>query len=151
MRGYYKNDKATAEVIDSEGWLHTGDMGIIDKDKNIFIKGRYKNMILGPSGQNIYPEEIESKLNNMPFVNESIVVEKDGKLVALVYPDLEAADKCGISSCELEEAMEEIRVNLNKEVAPYENIAKIYIYPTEFEKTPKRSIKRYLYANFSPI
>lgn len=151
MKGYYKNDKATAEVIDSEGWLHTGDMGIIDKDKNIFIKGRYKNMILGPSGQNIYPEEIESKLNNMPFVNESIVVEKDGKLVALVYPDLEAADKCGISSCELEEAMEEIRVNLNKEVAPYENIAKIYIYPTEFEKTPKRSIKRYLYANFSPI
>lgn len=151
MKGYYKNDKATREVIDDEGWLHTGDMGIIDKDKNIFIKGRYKNMILGPSGQNIYPEEIESKLNNMPFVNESIVVEKDGKLVALVYPDFEAADKCGIAPPELEAAMEEIRVNLNKEVAPYESIAKIYIYPTEFEKTPKRSIKRYLYANFSPL
>lgn len=151
MKGYYKNEKATAEVIDSEGWLHTGDMGIIDKERNIFIKGRYKNMILGANGQNIYPEEIESKLNNMPFVNESIVVEKDGKLVALVYPDFEAADKCGISSTELEEAMEEIRTNLNKEVAPYENITKIYIYPTEFEKTPKRSIKRYLYANFSPL
>lgn len=151
MKGYYKNDEATASVIDQDGWLHTGDMGVIDENKNIFIKGRYKNMILGASGQNIYPEEIESKLNNMPFIMESLVVEKDGKLVALVYPDYEAVDKCGLHNSDLEAAMEEIRSNLNTEVAPYESIAKIFLYPTEFEKTPKRSIKRYLYTNFSPI
>ena len=151
MKGYYKNEAATAEVIDEEGWLHTGDMGIIDKDKNIFIKGRYKNMILGASGQNIYPEEIEAKLNIKEFVSESLVIEKDGKLVALVYPDYEAIETCGISLQDLDPIMEEVRKALNKEVAPYETIAKIYIYPTEFEKTPKRSIKRYLYANFTPI
>ena len=151
MKGYYKNEAATAEVIDEEGWLHTGDMGIIDKDKNIFIKGRYKNMILGASGQNIYPEEIEAKLNIKEFVSESLVVEKDGKLVALVYPDYEAIETCGITLQDLDPIMEEIRKTLNTEVAPYETISKIYIYPTEFEKTPKRSIKRYLYANFTPI
>ena len=151
MKGYYKNETATAEVIDEEGWLHTGDMGIIDKDNNIFIKGRYKNMILGASGQNIYPEEIEAKLNNKEFVSESLVVEKDGKLVALVYPDYEAIETCGITLQDLDPVMEEIRKVLNTEVAPYETISKIYIYPSEFEKTPKRSIKRYLYANFTPI
>ncbi|MBR5323896.1 MAG: AMP-binding protein [Muribaculaceae bacterium] len=151
MKGYYKNETATAEVIDEEGWLHTGDMGIIDKDNNIFIKGRYKNMILGASGQNIYPEEIEAKLNNKEFVSESLVVEKDGKLVALVYPDYEAIETCGITLQDLDPVMEEIRKVLNTEVAPYETISKIFIYPTEFEKTPKRSIKRYLYANFTPI
>ena len=151
MAGYYKNQEATEEVIDKDGWLHTGDMGTVNNDDTIFIKGRYKTMILGASGQNIYPEEIESKLNNMPFIMESLVIEKDGRLVALVYPDYEAVDDYGIANEDLPVAMEEIRKNLNKEVAPYEQIAKIHLYPTEFEKTPKRSIKRYLYTNFSPI
>ncbi len=151
MKGYYKNEKATSDVIDAEGWLHTGDMGTVSEDGTIFIKGRYKTMILGPSGQNIYPEEIEAKLNNMPFVMESLVIEKEGKLVALVYPDFEALDTYGLSLNELPEAMEEVRRNLNKEVAPYESIAHIQIYQSEFEKTPKRSIKRYLYTNFAPI
>ena len=151
MVGYYKNQEATEKVIDKDGWLHTGDMGTVNNDDTIFIKGRYKTMILGASGQNIYPEEIESKLNNMPFIMESLVIEKDGRLVALVYPDYEAVDDYGIANEDLPVAMEEIRKNLNKEVAPYEQIAKIHLYPTEFEKTPKRSIKRYLYTNFSPI
>ena len=151
MAGYYKNQEATEKVIDKDGWVHTGDMGTVNNDDTIFIKGRYKTMILGASGQNIYPEEIESKLNNMPFIMESLVIEKDGRLVALVYPDYEAVDDYGIANEDLPVAMEEIRKNLNKEVAPYEQIAKIHLYPTEFEKTPKRSIKRYLYTNFSPI
>ncbi len=151
MAGYYKNREATEKVIDKDGWLHTGDMGTVNNDDTIFIKGRYKTMILGANGQNIYPEEIESKLNNMPFIMESLVIEKDGRLVALVYPDYEAVDDYGIANEDLPVAMEEIRKNLNKEVAPYEQIAKIHLYPTEFEKTPKRSIKRYLYTNFSPI
>ena len=151
MAGYYKNQEATEKVIDKDGWLHTGDMGTVNNDDTIFIKGRYKTMILGASGQNIYPEEIESKLNNMPFIMESLVIEKDGRLVALVYPDYEAVDDYGIANEDLPVAMEEIRKNLNKEVAPYEQIAKIHLYPTECEKTPKRSIKRYLYTNFSPI
>ena len=151
MAGYYKNQEATEKVIDKDGWLHTGDMGTVNNDDTIFIKGRYKTMILGASGQNIYPEEIESKLNNMPFIMESLVIEKDGRLVALVYPDYEAVDDYGIANEDLPVAMEEIRKNLNKEVAPYEQIAKIHLYSTEFEKTPKRSIKRYLYTNFSPI
>ena len=151
MAGYYKNQEATEKVIDKDGWLHTGDMGTVNNDDTIFIKGRYKTMILGASGQNIYPEEIESKLNNMPFIMESLVIEKDGRLVALVYPDYEAVDDYGIANEDLPVAMEEIRKNLNKEVAPYEQIAKIHLYPTEFEKPPKRSIKRYLYTNFSPI
>ncbi|WP_302996269.1 AMP-binding protein [Coprobacter fastidiosus] len=151
MAGYYKNQEATEKVIDKDGWLHTGDMGTVNNDDTIFIKGRYKTMILGANGQNIYPEEIESKLNNMPFIMESLVIEKDGRLVALVYPDYEAVDDYGIANEDLPVVMEEIRKNLNKEVAPYEQIAKIHLYPTEFEKTPKRSIKRYLYTNFSPI
>ena len=151
MAGYYKNQEATEKVIDKDGWLHTGDMGTVNNDDTIFIKGRYKTMILGASGQNIYPEEIESKLNNMPFIMESLVIEKDGRLVALVYPDYEAVDDYGSANEDLPVAMEEIRKNLNMEVAPYEQIAKIHLYPTEFEKTPKRSIKRYLYTNFSPI
>ena len=151
MAGYYKNQEATEKVIDKDGWLHTGDMGTVNNDDTIFIKGRYKTMILGANGQNIYPEEIESKLNNMPFIMESLVIEKDGRLVALVYRDYEAVDDYGIANEDLPVAMEEIRKNLNKEVAPYEQIAKIHLYPTEFEKTPKRSIKRYLYTNFSPI
>lgn len=150
MKGYYKNEEATDDVL-KDGWLHTDDMGTVSEDGTIFIKGRYKTMILGANGQNIYPEEIESKLNNMPFVMESLVIEKEGKLVALVYPDFEAVDTYGLTQEDLPVAMEEVRRNLNKEVAPYESIAHIYIYQSEFEKTPKRSIKRYLYTNFTPL
>ena len=146
--GYYKNEDATKAALDPEGWLHTGDIGTIDKDYNIFIKGRCKTMLLGPNGQNIYPEEIEAKLTNLPFVSECIVTtEKDDKLIALVYPDLDAMDESHINNKELELIMEENRKHLNSVTAAYENITKIYLYPNEFEKTPKKSIKRYLYEN----
>lgn len=147
MKGYYKNEEATKAVLDDEGWLHTGDMGTITPDNTIFIRGRYKTMILSSSGQNIYPEEIESKLNNMPFVNESLVVERSGRLVGLVYPDYEMMDALGVSNDQLPDEMEQIRKELNKAVAPYEQISKIQLIANEFEKTPKRSIKRYLYSN----
>ncbi|MDE7397842.1 MAG: AMP-binding protein [Muribaculum sp.] len=147
MRGYYKNPKATAEVLDSDGWLHTGDMGTRSADGTLFIKGRYKTMILSASGQNIYPEEIEAKLNNMPLVAESLVVERNGRLVALVYPDYEAMDHFGITSSQLPDEMEKVRADLNKIVAPYEQIDRIQLRASEFEKTPKRSIKRYLYKD----
>ena len=146
MKGYYNNPEATAAVLDEEGWLHTGDMGTRTPDGTLFLKGRSKTMILSASGQNIYPEEIEAKLNNMPFVAESLVVERDGKLVGLVYPDYEAADKIGISVADMENAMENVRKELNKLVAPYEQLSKIILMPNEFEKTPKRSIKRFLYT-----
>ena len=149
MMGYYKNPQATAETIDEEGWLHTGDMGIIDEKNNIFIKGRCKNMLLGPSGQNIYPESIEAKLTNMPFVSECIVTQKDNKLIALVYPDYAAMDESHIEKDQLTIIMEENRLNLNKEIASYEAISKIIIHNSEFEKTPKKSIKRYLYENLA--
>ncbi|MBP3349501.1 MAG: AMP-binding protein [Bacteroidaceae bacterium] len=147
MQGYYKNDDATNAVIDKDGWLHTGDLGTIGPDGTIFIKGRCKTMLLGANGQNIYPEEIEAKLNNLPYVMESLVVERDGRLTALVFPDFETMDAEGISSDELPNIMEENRKELNKIVAPYEQIAKIQLHANEFEKTPKRSIKRYLYTN----
>ena len=147
MQGYYKNEEATKAVLDSDGWLHTGDLGTISPDGTIFIKGRCKTMLLGANGQNIYPEEIEAKLNNMPYVMESLVVERDGRLVALVFPDFETMDADGISSNDLPNIMEENRKELNKIVAPYEQIAKIQLHANEFEKTPKRSIKRYLYTN----
>ncbi len=147
MKGYYKNPEATANVIDKEGWLHTGDMGTRSEDGTLFLRGRSKTMILSASGQNIYPEEIEAKLNNMPYVAESLVVERDGKLAALVYPDFEATDKFGIAFGELESTMENVRKELNKIVAPYEQISKIILMPNEFEKTPKRSIKRFLYTH----
>ena len=147
MKGYYKNSKATKEVIDSEGWLHTGDMGTRAADGTLFLKGRSKTMLLSASGQNIYPEEIEAKLNNMPYVTESLVVDRDGQLVGLVYPDYDALDRFDISVAELESTMENIRQELNKLVAPYEKISKIIPMPTEFEKTPKRSIKRFLYTH----
>lgn len=145
MSGYYKNPEATAQIIDKDGWLHTGDLGTFDNDGNVYIRGRNKTMILSASGQNIYPEEIEAKLNNMPFVMESLVVEKNGKLIALVYPDYEAVDSEAIEQNKLEEMMEENRRVLNSMVAVYEGINKIQLSPTEFEKTPKKSIKRYLY------
>ncbi|MGM9759708.1 MAG: AMP-binding protein [Parabacteroides sp.] len=148
MRGYYKNEEATANVFTEDGWLRTGDMGTIDAQKHIFIRGRCKTMILGPSGQNIYPEEIESKLNNLPFVMESVVIERDGKLVGLVYPDYDTVDNTGVSHQDLPVIMEQNRQELNKLLAPYEAITKLELYPTEFEKTPKKSIKRYLYSNY---
>ena len=146
MLGYYKNQEATDEVIDADGWLHTGDLGIIDEEGNITIKGRSKNMLLGPSGQNIYPEEIEDKLNNMPYVAESIIIQAlDGKLAALIYPDFDDAFAHGLNDKGVEEAMEANRVALNAELPAYEQIARVKIYHEEFEKTPKKSIKRFLY------
>ncbi len=147
MQGYYKNEEASNAVLDKDGWLHTGDLGTIAPDGTIFIKGRCKTMLLGANGQNIYPEEIEAKLNNLPYVMESLVVERDGKLTALVFPDFETMDIDGISSDELPNIMENNRKELNKIVAPYEQIARIQLHANEFEKTPKRSIKRYLYTN----
>lgn len=144
MLGYYKNQEATDEVM-KDGWLYTGDMGVMDDEKRIYLKGRSKNMILGPSGQNIYPEEIEDLLNNLPFVAESLVLESNHKVVALVYPDWTTADEMSLGQKELEAVMEENRKNINKELESYQGITKIKLYPTEFEKTPKRSIKRFLY------
>jgi long-chain acyl-CoA synthetase len=147
MLGYYKNDEATEAAFDKEGWFHTGDLGTVDENGVVAIRGRCKTMILGPSGQNIYPEEIEAKLNNMPFVMESLVVESNGRLVALVYPDYEGVDGTQIRQEDLETVMEENRKALNSELASYSSVAKIMLYPNEFEKTPKKSIKRYLYSN----
>ena len=149
MQGYYKNELATSEAFTDDGWLKTGDLGTIDEHGHIFIKGRSKSMILGANGQNIYPEEIEAKLNNLPFIMESLVIEKHGKLIALVYPDYEAMDGSQLTQQDLEIIMEENRNNLNNVVGTYENVSKIHLYPNEFEKTPKRSIKRYLYTNIS--
>ncbi|MDR1372873.1 MAG: AMP-binding protein [Dysgonamonadaceae bacterium] len=147
MIGYYKNQTATNAVFTEDGWLHTGDLGTIDRKKNLSIRGRSKSMILSSSGQNIYPEEIEAKLNNLPFVMESLVLEKGNKLIALVYPDYESLAQTGISHEDLPLMMEKNKADLNNMVASYEKISTIQLYPNEFEKTPKKSIKRYLYSN----
>lgn len=148
MLGYYKNPEATAQVIDSEGWLHTGDLGIMDKEGNVTIKGRSKNMLLGPSGQNIYPEEIEEKLSNMPYVCENIIIQQsDNKLAALIYPDFEEAYANGLTQADIEKVMETNRIAINAELPAYSQIARVKIYPEEFEKTPKKSIKRFLYQD----
>lgn len=147
MLGYYKNEEATRATLDSEGWYHTGDLGVIDAEGNLFIRGRSKNMLLGASGQNIYPEEIEDKLNTLPYVNESIVIQKGDKLYALIYPDFDEAKKDGLDDSGLRMAMEQNRKDLNNMVAAYERIAGFKIFEEEFEKTPKRSIKRFLYEN----
>ena len=148
MLGYYKNPEATAQILDADGWLHTGDLGVMDEEGNVTIKGRSKNMLLGPSGQNIYPEEIEEKLNNLPFVAECIVIQQnDNKLVALIYPDFEDAYSQGMSDSDIEAVMEENRTTLNAELPAYSQISRIKIYPEEFEKTPKKSIKRFLYQD----
>ena len=144
MLGYYKNEKDTHAVLDPDGWLHTGDMGTVDPDGTLYIRGRSKTMILTGSGQNIYPEEIEDKLNNMYLVLESLVLEHNGKLHALVVPDYEQAEREGVDKNDLPQIMENNLKELNTVVAGYEHVAAITIYPTEFEKTPKRSIKRYL-------
>lgn len=148
MKGYYKNDEATNAVFTQDGWLKTGDLGTIDAEKRIYIRGRSKTMILSSSGQNIFPEEIEAKLNNLPYIMESLVIERDGKLIALVYPDYDTVDGTGIMHTDLPLIMQQNLVEINKLVAPYEKVASIQLYPTEFEKTPKKSIKRYLYSNF---
>ena len=148
MLGYYKNPESTAQAIDKDGWLHTGDLGVMDAEGNLFIKGRSKNMLLGPSGQNIYPEEIEEQLNNLPYVAECIVIQqKDNKLAALVYPDFEAAYAQGMNEADIEKQMEENRIMLNAALPSYSQIAAVKIYPEEFEKTPKKSIKRFLYQD----
>ena len=146
MMGYYKNDKATSEMIDSKGWMHTGDLGVIDKDGNIFIKGRSKSMILGPSGKNIYPEEIESIINNKNYVVESLVVPEDNKLVALIFPDYEMLRKDNITEEQLLAYLEQIKKEINERVPEFMSVSKYRIHPEEFVKTPKRSIKRFLYT-----
>ena len=148
MLGYYKNEQATNEAFTEDGWMRTGDLGILDRDGFLYIKGRSKNMILGPSGQNIYPEEIESVINNMPYVVESLVIEDDGKMVALIYPDLEGAAKDGFTTAAMIEAKMKENINVvNEELPNYSKISSVKIMPEEFEKTPKRSIKRYIYQN----
>ena len=145
MTGYYKNPEATAAAIDRDGWLHTGDMGIIDQDGYLFIKGRCKNMILSSNGQNIYPEEIEDKLNNMPYISESIVIEKEGKLVALIYPDFDLVNEEKITDEKLDELMTANLKEINQQLPAYSQLNTYKLYNEEFEKTPKRSIKRFLY------
>ena len=146
MLGYYKNEEATKQTIDENGWYHSGDLGTMDGDGNVFIKGRSKNMLLGASGQNIYPEEIEDKLNSLALVAESVVIQKGDKLVALVYPDFDEAQSLNLGRNELEEIMEQNRQELNTMVPAYSKVSEIRIHDEEFEKTPKKSIKRFLYT-----
>ena len=146
MLGYYKNPEATAECIDKNGWFHTGDLGMMDADGNVFIKGRSKNMLLGANGQNIYPEEIEDKLNSLVLVAESVVVQRDEKLVGIVFPDFDEAKSMGLTRVELERMMEQNRIDLNAQMPSYSKISAIEIREEEFAKTPKKSIKRYLYT-----
>lgn len=145
MLGYYKNEEATAQTLDSEGWYHTGDLGTMDADGNVYIKGRSKNMLLGANGQNIYPEEIEDRLNSMAMVNECVVVQRGEKLVGLVYPDFDEAATMRLNESDLEGIMEQNRQELNSTQPAYCKLAAIEIVKEEFEKTPKKSIKRYLY------
>jgi Long-chain acyl-CoA synthetases (AMP-forming) len=145
MLGYYKNEEATDTVLEEDGWMHTGDLAVVDHDGFIYIKGRSKNMILGPSGQNIYPEEIENRLNNLPFVNESLVVESNSRLVALVFPDVDAAKSQGINEEELHLHFEKKRHEINKQLPAFCQISALKLRDEEFEKTPKKSIKRFLY------
>ncbi len=146
MLGYYKNEKATAETIDSQGWLHTGDLGVIDASNSVFLRGRSKNMLLGASGQNIYPEEMEAKLNNYPFVLECVIAEREGRLVAFVYPDPEQVEAEKPDKDRLKEIMDENCREVNKEFPKYAQLSSIVVVDKEFEKTPKKNIKRYLYT-----
>lgn len=147
MQGYYKNPQATEQALDKDGWYHTGDLGTMSADGHLFIRGRLKNMLLGASGQNIYPEEIEDKLNSMPMVIESIVLQKENKLVALVHPDLEEAEKIGLNENDIMDIMEQNRTELNEILPPFSRLAQIKLHNEEFAKTPKKSIKRYLYTD----
>ena len=145
MLGYYKNQEATAQIIDVNGWLHTGDLGTIDEEGNVTVRGRSKNLLLTSSGQNIYPEEIESKLNNMPYVAESLIVLQHDKLVALIYPDFDDAFAHGLQQTDIQKVMEQNRIELNQQLPNYSQISKIKIHFEEFEKTAKKSIKRFMY------
>jgi hypothetical protein len=147
MKGYYKNQEATDAVIDKDGWFHTGDLATMDADGHFFVRGRSKNMLLGPNGQNIYPEEIEDKLNSMAMVNESIVIQSDDKLVALVHPDMEEVNNLGFTDEDLENIMEQNRKELNMQIPSFAKVSRIKLHNQEFEKTAKKSIKRYLYQN----
>ena len=147
MKGYYKNQEATDAVIDKDGWFHTGDLATMSADGHIFVRGRSKNMLLGPNGQNIYPEEIEDKLNSMAMVNESIVIQSDDKLVALVHPDMEEVNNLGFTDEDLENIMEQNRKELNMQIPSFAKVSRIKLHNQEFEKTAKKSIKRYLYQN----
>jgi long-chain acyl-CoA synthetase len=146
MVGYYKNEEATNAMIDKNGWMHTGDLGVIDKEGNIYIKGRSKSMILGPSGKNIYPEEIESVINNQKYVTESVVISEDNKLTALIFPDYDMVKKENLSDKQLISALEEVKRTVNDRLPDFMAVSKFRIHPEEFAKTPKRSIKRFLYA-----
>jgi len=146
MMGYYKNEKATREIIDEKGWMHTGDLGIMDREKNIFIKGRSKSMLLGPSGKNIFPEEIEAVINNMDYISESVVISEDNKLVALIYPDFEAVKKENISEEQLQSILEETKKRVNERLPDFMAVSKLRLHNEEFAKTPKRSIRRFLYT-----
>jgi long-chain acyl-CoA synthetase len=146
MLGYYKNEKATSEIIDQKGWMHTGDLGVIDKEGNIYIKGRSKVMILGPSGKNIFPEEIEAVINNMDYIAESLVILEDNKLIGLIYPDFEMMKKDNISEDQLVQILEKTRKTVNERIPEYMAVSKFRIHPEEFAKTPKRSIRRFLYT-----
>ncbi|MBO4314509.1 MAG: AMP-binding protein, partial [Prevotella sp.] len=147
MLGYYKNEEATRETIDKDGWYHTGDLGLIDEDGNVFIKGRSKNMLLSSNGQNIYPEEIEDKLNSMALVTESVVIQKEDKLIGLVHPDYDEARSMGFTNDDLEKIMEQNRQEINKILPSYSKISVIKLHEEEFAKTPKKSIKRFLYQD----
>src|SRR5450759_2132779 len=150
MTGYYKNEKATREMIDDEGWMHTGDLGVIDKEGNIFIKGRSKSMILGPSGKNIYPEEVEAVINNKDYIVESVVISVDNKLIALVFPDYEMMKRDNITEEQLIEILDKTRKEVNERLPEFMAVSKFRIHPEEFAKTPKRSIKRFLYIKEKP-
>ena len=147
MLGYYKNEEATRAAIDADGWYHTGDLGVINAQGNLFIKGRSKNMLLGANGQNVYPEEIEDKLSSMTLVGECLVVQREDKLVGLVYPDQEQVKKLGLSTADIESIMEQNRKDINPNLPSYAQLFSIQVMENEFEKTPKKSIKRFLYTN----
>jgi long-chain acyl-CoA synthetase len=145
MLGYYKDPSATEKTIDKDGWYHTGDLGTMDAENNLFIRGRSKTMLLGSSGQNIYPEEIEDKLSSLALVNECLVIQDNQKLIGLVHPDYDAAKSLGLSNDDLKNIMEQNRQELNTQMPVYSKVAEIEIQKEEFQKTPKKSIKRYLY------
>ena len=147
MLGYYKNEEATKATIDEDGWLHTGDMGVMDAGNNIFIRGRVKNMLLSGTGQNIYPEDVEKEISSIPYVAETVVVQRDTRLIALVYPDREAAAEAGLKDdAQIKKFFESHKAAINANLAAYSHVNMFEIVENEFEKTPKKSIKRFLYS-----
>jgi len=149
MKGYHKNPEATREALDADGWLRTGDLGVLDEAGHLYLRGRSKTTLVGPSGQNVYPEEIEARLNALPYVGESLVVEKGGRLVALVYPDLERVDAEHVAEADLLRTLENHRLTLNARLPSWAAVARMELWPEEFEKTPTRKIKRFLYTQSS--